>query len=137
MMNFSTQPAVACSKRQQSRTLATVAGKMWTGSQGILPTAENNLPSPRAKGGCRELVHDLLQGAHQHGMCRVSKHRHIRLQHIIMEARCQQPAVLEPLGPIQNQKAFSWEGMGEGELGNSDNPAPPVAVKIKAAHLPS
>jgi hypothetical protein len=70
-------------------------------------------------------------------MCRVSKHRHIRLQHIIMEARCQQPAVLEPLGPIQNQKAFSWEGMGEGELGNSDNPAPPVAVKIKDAHLPS
>lgn len=43
------------------------------------------------------------EGTHQHHPCGLSKYGHIGLQHIIMEARCEQLAVLEPFWPFQNQ----------------------------------
>lgn len=42
----------------------------------------------------------------QHDACRIGHHCHIGLQHIMVEARCEQLAMLKPLGPMKDQQAF-------------------------------
>lgn len=53
---------------------------------------------------------------------------HIGLQHIIMEGRCEQLAVLEPLGSVKDQQAIPWGGRKAGVLVSPDTPAPPLAA---------
>lgn len=74
----------------------------------ILLTAEHHLLSPGQDHGGEGLAQQptasttLAQGAHQHDTCGLSEQSHIGLQHIIMKARCEQLAVLEPLGSLKN-----------------------------------
>lgn len=89
------------------------------GRKDLRASAFPSLPSPRENWAQRgwpaaNTSKTLALGTHKHGVSGFGKHCHVGLQHIIMEARCEQLAVLEPLGLLEDQQAFLWGRDGRG-----------------------
>lgn len=82
-------------------------------------------------------LRSLAQGAHQHDTCGLGKHGHVGLQHIIVEARCEQLAMLEPLRPLENQQAFPWGRHGRGTAGQFTQSCPNPSNLGSSTHHPA
>lgn len=127
-----------------TRLSIATAGRKYLRASGILLTAllQGKLGWVVAGGWIAATVsRSLAQGAHQHGMRGVGKQSHIGLQHFVMEARCEQLAVLVPRGPLEEQQAFPWGKDGRGRDGHSTTSLPhptpkPSPVLPAQPHIP-
>lgn len=117
----STQPAVGI---RQSKAHTAAAGRTGPRASAVLLTALSQEKLGAGGWPCSTASRILAQGAHQHDTCGLGEHGHIGLQHIIVEARCEQLAMLEPLRPLENQQAFPWGRHGRGTAGQFTQSCP-------------
>lgn len=105
----STRPAAVGIRQSKAYTAA-------AGRTGPRASASPLLPSPRKTWGQGSLLQHSPGAWHREltSMTRDLANTPRRLQHIIVEARCEQLAMLEPLRPSGEPVPFPGEGMGEG-----------------------